>query len=728
MTTSSFGTSAQCNSIPSVYAHLRHDEANRCIQVDFMGREIIHIRVSGNAVYNFRAGSDGIIQSSPMHQQTFLSCDDEELEAVVTFRLSEHAMALRPKRAGWNEAIIGTVNGRLPAGVNGLYDKAIDLFVDWHGQPWNYQQDFIQRDDESSTVSIAVKITASPWILNLRHLYYREHLGYKYFDPAKRLPNMKPIAGWCSWEAYRRDVTEEHVAEVTQFLADNFRDYGLEYVQLDDGFQPLPVRIAPDRTLTQSWLSKSTDFPSGLKALVDDVNDKGMSPGIWLSADVTEIEPDETGKTCQFLDSEGKPLKAFWMKAVLDCLPETLDKQIRPLYEGVRELGFDYVKIDQIRHLLLDALHEAVRQGLISKEDAEARFRNYMETAREALGDEIYCLASWGVLSEVIGCADACRISQDANPQWHAIRMQIMESARWFHAQRILFLCDPDHVCVRTNPVWARSLLSLVSLSGELFMLSDQVGDYDDDRVRMIQKCLPPLQTETGETGPIDMHAPAFTWVKQHGAEFQGELERGWHPVSDAEARAIAGYHETNEAEHPFGSLWAFHIKRNWGAWCTLARIATLPLGDSEIRMEKLSLHPDMEYLAFDFWDERFLGTVSGSISVPGLTVGACQVIALRPKLDRPQFVASTRHVSMGAVDVQNETWSDGVLTLDLNLVVGSTERAFIHLPGAYALKQVKLEGGQLISQTCEDGLVSLAILSETAEQHLKLQCSHTGG
>ena len=80
----------------------------------------------------------------------------------------------------------------------------------------------------------------------------------------------------------------------------------------------------------------------------------------------------------------------------------------------------------------------------------------------------------------------------DANPTWAGIRMQLFESARWFHTHRILFLNDPDHVCVRTKADWAKSVLSLISLSGELCMLSDTQQAYTPEKLDIIRKTLPP--------------------------------------------------------------------------------------------------------------------------------------------------------------------------------------------------------------------------------------------
>jgi len=666
---------------PAIYAHVKWDEGSHLLRYEYHGRTIVTIRIPEGKKFNFRAGSDGLIQSAPLVQQTFLSLEtDPVASATATFFLNEQSVVMRPRRAGREEAIVGSVGSSLVYGVNGLYDKQLDLLLDWHGRPWHWLDGRLKAlGNGLFSAMLEVELSEIPWILNLRPRYYQQHLGYRHHRPWIRMPNQKAVAGWCSWEAYRRDVSEERILKTAGFLGKHFRDYGLEYVQLDDGFQQLPLTIGPKRTLADAWLVPNKEFPSGLKHLADTIKKLGMQPGIWMSADIETIQPSSNGSTCQFMDNDGSPLKAFWMRAVLDCKPQTIARQIKPLYEGIRKLGFTYVKCDQIRHLLADALQEAVRRGLLAEEEAVERFREYMKASREGLGADIYYLASWGVLTETIGCADACRISQDANPQWSAIRMQIIESARWFHSHRILFLNDPDHVCVRTKAEWAASLLSLVSLSGQLFMLSDQIDDYDAQRVRLVQKCLPPLTTSPAETGPVDMHYPAFTWLKQHGAQFQGRLEKTWCEVSDDEARIIAGYHETMDADHPLGSLWAFHLSTSVGQWCVAMRIGTLPLRQSTLSVRHLGLDPAKTYLAFDFWAQKFLGEVRETMKAHSLAVGHCQVIAFREKLDHPQFLACSRHVSMGAVGIQSQHWCGNTLTLNVEGVTGSTETYWIH-------------------------------------------------
>jgi hypothetical protein len=55
---------------------------------------------------------------------------------------------------------------------------------------------------------------------------------------------------------------------------------------------------------------------------------------------------------------------------------------------------------------------------------------------------------------------------------------------------------------------------------------------------------------------------------------------------------------------------------------------------------------------AFDFWDERDLGLLEGSLSTAPLEPGRCRVIALTAPANRPQVVGTTLHLGMGTVEV----------------------------------------------------------------------------
>ncbi len=676
---------------PIAHALHKWNEASRTLVYEYNGRPLITIQIPGTDDVGFRHGSDGNILNRPFIQQIYIMLDNP-VTARARFLISSDAVNMRPHRAGHEQAILGQVGRPLMYGVNGLYDIKQDLLIDWHGQEWNWTQSRLITNANGELIAdLEVVLGPMPWVINLRMQYYRTHLGYTYHQPWEWRPNLKPIAGWCSWEACRRNVSFSDIGNFSDFFGKYLKDYGLEYIQLDDGYEKLPIPSNPDGTLSEGWLETNERFPDGHVGVIARIRENGLQPAIWTNANVTNKEFAEKNTQSFIKDQDGKLMLGEWIDYLLDCSDETLIKQVYPYYKGLNDLGYTYFKTDAIRHLIMDGLQEAVRQGLISNDDASHRFRRFMEYARKGIGDQKYFLASWGVLAEVIGVVDACRIAMDANPTWAGIRMQLVESARWFHSQRILFLNDPDHICARTNIEWLKSVTSLIALTGSLFMLSDPLVEYTEERLTIIKKNLPTLTTMTGETGPIDMTYPAFTWTKLHGfAVNSKEKPVEVEGVSLKDAMDMAGAYPTMHDDHPLSTLWCFHIDTPDRRWAVVGRFATVLLKASEIKLDALGLDPESEYLVFDFWAQKSLGKVSRYINCQPLELGHCQILALVPVKNEPQFLASSRHVSMDAISVEKIQWLENKLTLDITGVPGTTETYWFHAPTGFNLKSVK--------------------------------------
>lgn len=77
-------------------------------------------------------------------------------------------------------------------------------------------------------------------------------------------------------------------------------------------------------------------------------------------------------------------------------------------------------------------------------------------------------------------------------------------------------------------------------------------------------------------------------------------------------------------------------MNNNGPAWCVMGSFATIPLQSSVIEMKNLSLKEETEYLAFDFWEEKYMGIVKNEISCKELKVGQCQIISLHELKEVP--------------------------------------------------------------------------------------------
>lgn len=619
---------------PPVHAHPWGDVDRNIYGLTFNGVNILTLRVPAGIAPRLRAVSDGDYQSTPMIQQYELwTGEDAEVEAELFAPVEIWNM--RPRRANGGEAILGQLGAPLMYGVNGAYLHDWDFLISWHGLPFRWESRTVERDEGGYRARFKVKLGKKPWLVLLRPHYYREHLGYSSHAPWRRRPNPKAVAGWCSWEAYRADVTQEHVEEASKALAP-LRRYGLEYLQLDDGYQQTDVPMREGGSVPESWLTLNEKFPGGHPAIISAISGGGFTPGIWTNATLTNQAASKAADCC-LKTPDGELLYGAWIQYILDCTPETLAEQVAPYYREFRQLGYRYVKSDSLRHLLFDGLQEAVRLGLMEPQDAQARQRAYMEAAREALGDDVYYLSCWGVLGPSIGVCDAMRVGTDASPSWCSVSMQLRETARWFFAQRVMFTVDPDHVCVRAEYRWVRMLLSLVSLTGGLYMISDRPESYDESRLELIRRTLPALSTHAAETGPVDYTTPANSISTRD--------------LPADEASRLCSHIDDSSA--PFSSLWATHFSKNGRVWTVFQRCAVIPMDPLELSLEALALDPGRTYYAFDFWAQRGEIVDGGALSLPGLELGDTTVLALTEiEEGRSALVGSSRHVSMDAVSV----------------------------------------------------------------------------
>lgn len=456
-------------------------------------------------------------------------------------------------------------------------------------------------------------------------------------------------------------------------------------------------------TVTDAWMTCNPKFPYGHSGIVGAIKEHGFTPGLWVCPNITNMATAEDGGYC--LKTDHGALFGDWIRGVIDCTPDTLENQILPCFRKIRESGYGYIKIDGMRHLTYDGMGEAVRLGLMTGEDAFARIKKYMETVRKGLGENVYLLSCWGVITPAIGMTDGMRVSTDAHPTWTAVSMQLFDSARWFFAQRILFTLDPDHICVRAKYEWARMLLSLVSLSGGLYMISDPPESYDEARLDLIRKTLPPLDTVTAETGPVDLDTPTCA--------------RGFRDYDDEQLAYDITYIDRDEP-NPFSSLWAYHMQSGDRSWCVVQRNGIVPLKKTSITVDKLSLDPEKTYYAFDFWRQKPLGTINGTLDLPEIGLGDTCVIALHDITDgKIRLLGSDRHVSCDDVSVVSAGHREGSFTMELNGFPGLTVNYTVYTAGQ-RLRVAACPGAEVSWETSGDtGLLTVRFAENSAKIRL---------
>ncbi len=650
---------------PVAHARLWRDGATNALALTYNGHDIVRFHFSKNVSTQPTCYSNGNMQSFPFIQQFLVRSNPKE-KVTVEFFSPYEIRNMRPKRANDHQAILGQLGHPLIKDVNGIYFVEWDLMVSFHGLPFAWIDSEIQKENDGYHAKMSVEIGERPFLMLFMPHYYSDHLGYKQHEPWNFKPNPKSLSGWCSWEAYHSKVTQEDIWASAKTVAP-LKKHGLEYMQIDDGFQQILVPMEKDTRIFDSWLNTNEKFPDGHDNIVEAMHSEGFKAGVWTNATLTNKEASESTHHCLH-DQNGELICGDWIRYVIDCSEEILENDITPYYRALREKGYEYFKSDSIRHLLYDGQQEAVRLGLLDNETASKRQTDYMRAARKGIGDDAYYLSCWGTLSQSIGIADAMRIAGDTNPSFSSYSMQVRESARWFFAQRVMFTLDPDVLCVRGELPYVRMMASHISLMGGLYMISDKPEVYDEERMEIVRRTMPPLTTTAAETGVIDYSTPACLYL-------DGDQNKVSHDISFID-----------DSKTPFSSLWCMHMAHGGRSWCVMQRSAVVPLDAITLNVDALSLDNTKCYCAYDFWNETLVPVQNGVIKLPALSLGDCTVLSITEiQENTPVLLASDRHVSMDAISVVSSVQAQNGYALTL--------KGFENLKVHYVIYKGNLKG-----------------------------------
>ena len=209
--------------VPPLAHALHHwDEKEKVLRYEYNGEDIISMQIPESEDTGFRHGSDGTMQSIAYVQQIYIMVE-KPMWVTIRFCLSKGAVNMKPHRAGGNESVTAQDGNVLIYGVNGLYDARQDLLIDVNGCDWEWASDRFEETETHRIAYMRVRLCEKPLFINLRMHYYRNHLGYKYYEPWKHETNKKAVSGWCSWEAYRRDIDEKKIDGIASFMEENLK-------------------------------------------------------------------------------------------------------------------------------------------------------------------------------------------------------------------------------------------------------------------------------------------------------------------------------------------------------------------------------------------------------------------------------------------------------------------------------------------------------------------------
>ncbi len=349
-----------------------------------------------------------------------------------------------------------------------------------------------------------------------------------------RLPDEIPV-GWCSWYHFYTKVTEADIRHNLQALVDLKDELPVDLLQIDDGYE----------TIVGDWFTFKPTFPSGMRALAEEIKAAGLTPGIWQAPFIVHPKSRLAREHPDWLlrTASGRPANAgFVWNALCYALdltnPEAMRYAEQTVAAAVQEWGYPYLK--------LDFLYAAALKGRYqdpTKTRAQV-LRRGMERLRAAAGPDTFILACGAPLGSVLGLVEANRIGADVSGSWKpaffgikwpfreepnipCASLSIHNILTRAHLHRRWWLNDPDCLLVRPDTeltlAEVHSLATAIALTGGYLLLSDDLPRLPTERVEIARALFPSidrrpqvldwLDAETPSRLRLDLEGPAGRWT-----------------------------------------------------------------------------------------------------------------------------------------------------------------------------------------------------------------------
>jgi hypothetical protein len=459
------------------------------------------------------------------------------------------------------------------------------------------------------------------------------------------------VNGWCSWFYTLAEVSEEEVISNTAFAAQHLKPLGLEYIQIDEGFQ----RWHGD------WEGNKR-FPHGMKWLAQKIKSYGLKPGIWISpyviSEPTEVfqkhpewllkRPDGSLKRVgNWSENSEPPEDENPKRYCLDITHPEAAKWLHDLIDRIaNDWGYEMIKIDFVAWSILAA--NRYYDPTLSSAQV---YHKGMEIMRRAAGNKCHILEC-GPGPTTVGLIDSMRIELDVNygfaeAAWDTYFINPACSAsaagKRYYFHKRTWVNDVDHVCIDLlNNQQSEAAATIIAMSGGNMMSGDRLIQLEPYKLEILKKITPSF----GEAAlPVDL--------------FDTDMQ----------------------------SVFALKIKKAFGEWTVLAffNASLTEAVEKKFSLRRLWLEPGKTYLAFDFWKQQFIGEITGELKVD-VEPGSVTLLALHEKTGRPQFISTDRHALQGAIEIEQVNWNEDTKTLS-GISTGplkTSHNVYVYVPGEH--------------------------------------------
>jgi len=594
-----------------------------------------------------------------------LSCSSDK--AVVKGTAPASTKRIPARLENQDNDIMYTSLGLVSAeNIHCLFDRPTDTMIDFS------DESLLRRNDQDhSLMDVDINVNKSVSIQLIQD-YYINVLGLKYYQPKPDRFETAPIA-WSSWYCYYMGTTEEDLVKETDTLAQYLKPYGLEYVQLDACY------TRGEEANYLEWNKQA--FPKGGKWIFDYIKSKGLKPALWVNvygSNYEKAECEEKYPEDFYLRNDKGELSSACCTADntvvrLDYTnPDVIERHLKPMFDILKnQWGLKYIK-DAGWGTWMDYYEENKEQAFDPSRDSRDVYVEVQKALRETLGPDVYIGGC--AMHEVglgFGVFDGSRIGGDDRAVWYPEKKRGMSMQTYFHSlfggnylNNIVWHCDPDAAMVRSPLTLeeGRTIVTAIALTGQLYMASDFMAKLPIKKIELYRKTMP-----TTPIVPVDLYPYKIESNKREGVVWCCPQVKEFPKAIDLKVNGPTGHYDVV-------ALFNWNDEQD----------------KKKIELDKgLGLNNEKEYIAFDFWNQKPVMITDHLISC-NISAHGTRVFVIKEILDRPQLVATTRHITC-AVSVKEMNWDSKSKTLSglSEIIAGSPYSVFIHIPQGMSVSEV---------------------------------------
>ncbi len=298
-----------------------------------------------------------------------------------------------------------------------------------------------------------------------------------------------------------------------------------------------------------------------------------------------------------------------------------------------------------------------------------AAYRNIFKYASEGLGPESYVHERNMIRGSDIsvGLVASMRTENDTDEMDSTTVTRC--GMKWYK-NRVLINQDTDSkniVRLQNDRDKLRAVITMAYVVTGRLLLANSFSQFTPETLWDLSRTFP-YHTENKSARPID------AFVSPSPMVYDFEINDKWHQVTF--------FNPDQENERKIG------------------------INISGERVDgSLALHKNKSYYAYDFWNDKFIGKLEGSMRLEQeLRAGEARMISVHESLERPQVISTDRHIMQGYIDIVDNKWDSETKTLSgISKIIGDDP---------YVIT-IASDGYNSLDYSCSEGNTTVELLSE---------------